>query len=297
MTRATRLAAVLALTGACGSAPKPSTEQVDPEIRELSGWTRSQRDPSLRWAHGDSGTQATLFAVDDAGRIHARVHLLDVANVDWEDITLHAGELYLGDIGNNGQSRRDLVVYRLPEPDPRGGDQSLRPSARIPWHFPDQREFPASVANFDAEALFWARGDLYLLSKHRADTATTLYRFGALEADAGERGESVELERLADFEVGGAELEHGGMVTAAEVDADGRKLAVLTYHALFVFDVDHEGPLLSRLESRLDFDMSKLDQCEALTWDGDRVLIANESGRVFRVDAATRKAGKTFPAG
>ena len=42
--------------------------------------------------------------------------MLQASNVDWEDIAIADGRLY---IGNNGNARRDLGVYVVNEPNPR----------------------------------------------------------------------------------------------------------------------------------------------------------------------------------
>lgn len=287
------LAAFLPL--ACTRSPPASSEQLPAEIREASGVTRSARDPSMLWVHGDSGTPATVYAIDGQSQILARVRLEGVDNHDWEDITIANGKLVVGDIGNNSQARQDLELFVFDEPDPRGGDQVVDTITKIPWRFGDQAQFPAARENFDAEALFWARDQLFLLSKHRADTQTTLYAVGPVDAPA--KAPAKALTPAEFFDVGGADKKYGGMVTAAEATPDGQRLAVLTYHALFVFPLAATGPLLAQTPTRVEFDMSVLGQCEAVTWDGDTVVVINEDGRVFRIAASTWQRGGRFPAG
>ena len=44
------------------------------------------------------------------------------------------------------------------------------------FFYPEQRNSQIKKQkNFDAEALFWDSGSLYLLTKHRSDMSTTLY--------------------------------------------------------------------------------------------------------------------------
>ena len=170
-------------------------------------------------------------------------------NVDWEDITHDdQGRLWLGDIGNNNSGRRDLAVHRLPEPDPNSDVDDVEVEVSVPYHFPGPdpvRQPPRQTS--DSEAMFWWREQLWLLTKHRSDDRTRLYRFPDLS------GESVALEQVASFDLGPSldqviRKPWSGQVSAAEVSADGRLLAVLSYDAVFVFatpEVRRWGPRCS----------------------------------------------------
>src|SRR5262249_6712999 len=135
------------------------------------------------WVHNDSGDMARFFAIDSAGTLLREVRVDGARNVDWEDIAIDdSGHLFLGDFGNNRNQRRDLVVYEVDEPHPAPSSPLPRVFhvpviRRLPFRFQDQRAFPDSAHfNFDCEAMFWRRGVLYLLNKHRSDIRTTLYR-------------------------------------------------------------------------------------------------------------------------
>jgi hypothetical protein len=245
-------------------------------VPEPSGLVRSRTHPGVLWTHGDSGNPAELFAVSERGRLLGRVDVRGAGAADWEDLAADdAGHLWIADTGNNSNTRRDLVVYRVPEPDPKDGGVDVDSTVR--YAYPDQDGFPPPARSFDAEALFWADGTLWLLTKHRDDLRTTLYRFPATEG-------RVVLERIEDFEVGGDPDRHGGRVTGADLDPSGRRLAVLTYHAIFVFERPDDGRhWLSRPLRRIDLDQDVTDQCEGIAWDGDALLVANEDRALFRV--------------
>jgi hypothetical protein len=167
---------------------------------------------------------------------------------------------------------------------------------RVEFSYPEQRAFPdPERQNFDAEAIFWAphpatgEGTLYLLTKHRSDTHTVLYRFDDL---SGAR--PVDLVRVGEFDVGGAEQTFGGLVTGADATPSGDRLAVLTYHALFVFgrpggsDAYFTEPL-----ARIDLDQSVTKQVEGVAWAGDGLLFSNEQGALFYIDAPMTR--QVFP--
>jgi hypothetical protein len=276
---------LLLLLAAC-SKPSPTGVSVDRAIREPSGVTKSPKHDNVFWVHGDSGTGNWLFAINRDGELLTRMRVKGAINVDWEDITHDdQGNLWLGDIGNNDSSRRDLAVYRIAEPRPDAALNEVRVDLRVPFSYPEQTLFGDKRADFDAESLFWWRGDLWLLTKHRSDDLTHLYRFPALT------GEAVELERVATFDLGasfeGERKRWTGQATAAEVAPDGRHWALLSYDAVFVFEIPPAATgaeLFATLVTRIGFDQDVTRQVEALTWDGEALLLINEDRHVFRID-------------
>lgn len=258
-----------------GGVVPPGAVRMDGSVVESSGLAVAS--PGGVWTHGDSGGKAELIGVGTDGAVRSRVRVRGAFAVDWEDLARDdSGHLWIADTGNNANARRDLTVYRVPEPGP--GAEEVTVDRVVKWSFPDQTAFPeAGRLNFDAEALWWWDGTLWLASKHRSDTKSTLYRFGALEGD-------VVLERRGEIDVGGEALRFGGMVTAGDVDPSGR-LALLTYHALLVFPPPAAGATWFDAEPHVvTFDMRTMGQCEAVAWDGDAVWVTNEAGVLFRIE-------------
>ena len=74
------------------------------------------------WVHNDSGDTARVFAISGNGRDLGTFALGGATATDWEDIAVGSGPtagvsyLYAADIGDNGQSRASIAVYRVPEP-------------------------------------------------------------------------------------------------------------------------------------------------------------------------------------
>ena len=199
-----------------------------PEIDECSGLERSRRYPGVFWVHNDSGDEARIFAIDSHANFICEVQVEGARNVDWEDIASdESGQLYIGDCGNNRNRRQDLLVYVIDEPDPATavkGRLRVPVKRRLPFRYADQRQFPDSTQlNFDCEAIYWRDGGVYLLTKHRSDLRTALYRL-----DPNDTRQQV-LARLGDAEV-------QSPVTAADLSADGSLLAVLSYQYILLFD-------------------------------------------------------------
>jgi hypothetical protein len=284
-------ATLLTLAPACRK-PSPTGVQLDRRIREPSGLVASRTHADIFWTHGDSGRAPKIFAIDPQGALVAELRVAEVDNVDWEDIALDDhGNLWIGDIGNNDSDRKDLVVYRVGEPDPHAGLESVGVDHRVHFSYPDQDDFSDSRGPFDAESLFWWSGSLWLATKHRRDTMTVLYRFPSVEDDA------VVLERVAEFDVG-AQLGEGhrassfpGMVTGADVSLDAKRLALLSYDAVFVFELapGQRDPFAGKVH-RIALDPPYVDQVESVTWEGEQLLLINESGAMFRLgEVATRQ--------
>ena len=282
------LAAMLAL-GACALLPRHSEPVLEgewavrhiavAEIAEPSGLVASPAHPGVFWTHNDSGDAPRLFAIDGAGELVAEFRVDGATHRDWEDIAADdAGHLYIGDFGNNANARRDLVVYRIAEPNPYGAQRVARVDRVLRFRYADQFAYPAARRrNFDAEALFWMDGALYLFTKHRSDTETTLYRLPVSEF-SGERA----LDPVADFALPPRGRMHE--TTGADLQrARGGLLALLTYGAIHLFEWEPGGGFPFRPIHRVDLDVRRTGQVESIAWDGDALLFGNERGALFRI--------------
>ena len=269
-------------------------EVTHPAVAELSGIVASSF-PNVFWIHNDSGDTARIFAIrEDGSTVLPRAYsgasledwpgfLVDNAfNHDWEDIALAEGTLYLADVGNNENSRRDLGIYLVHEPNPHYVTRT-RAIEFLPIRYPDQENYPASEWHFDCEALFSFGGKLYLLTKHRRagralefDPGTKLYRLDSMHRDR----ENVL--RLIDRN------DDVTLVTAADMSPDEQRLAVLTYSRLWVFERPVRGDRWLNSRARvMDLQWDTTKQVEAIAWEsGDSLLMTNEDQEMFRVSTA-----------
>jgi hypothetical protein len=219
--------------------PAVETEVLKPKYEldywgklELSGIVKSRSNKNVFWVHNDSGDQPRVFAIDSTGNFYRSdryknqegITIAGATNVDWEDITMdNKGNLVIADIGNNGNDRKDLVLYVVPEPSPVASNTTFLKKIFI--KYPDQKSFPdASDFNYDSEAIFFANNHFYLLSKDRSDTFTKLYRLDQ------EKSEEVNVLTFID------KFNIEGKVTAADASEDGNRIAVITYTAIWIFE-------------------------------------------------------------
>jgi hypothetical protein len=271
-------------------------------LSELSGLVQSPRRKGTFWAHNDSGDSARLFALDAEGHAILPTYaalsqygdapeagktpwqgfaVLDATNVDWEDIAVDERYLYVADIGNNGNERRDLVIYALSEIDPTASTRSAVVQ-KYPVVYPDQTGFPDPTWDFDSESLFTANDTLYLITKQRAATLRHDFEPGArlyrLDTRYTDRDNVLTLvDRNAELTA----------ATGADLSPDGQRLAVISYTDLWLFARPEDGGdhWLSAPARRIALDPRVLRQVESVAWvDDNTLLLGNEQRDLFRVN-------------
>lgn len=245
---------------------------------ETSGIIKSRLYPGTYWVHNDSGDSTRIFPIDSLGNViksyrynrRGGQFIPDAVNMDWEDITQDdQGNIIIGDVGNNCNCRRDLVLYYIRETDPI--QMNNRVFKKVFVEFPDQKEFPASKDNFnyDCEAIFYAHGKVYFLSKNRSNSRTNLYRL-----DSAQVGVVNTLTLIDSFDT-------KGKVTGADISEDGKTLVVLTYKGVYVFESEEQEKWFEGKVRHLPL---KMVQAEGICLDGDQVLITDEfEGRIYKV--------------
>lgn len=238
-------------------------------ITESSGIVASRRYPGTFWTHNDKGSRPMLFAITREGRSLADIRIEGAKFADWEDIALDAqNRLYLGDIGNNNSKRKDVEVYRVAEPDPKSSPAALEPTRKWVLTYPG--------APFDAEALFVHEDSGYVVSKVTNDRRASIYRFPLTEA-----GGTVALQRVATLPI-------SSPVTAADLSADGRQLAILSKAGPFVFRVD--GDIARAGVARPWHTRFKHEATEACCFVPEGLLVTAESREIYLFEDAAFRA-------
>jgi hypothetical protein len=156
------------------------------EVNESSGLAVAQPGKSY-WTHNDGGSKPALYEVDARGKLLRTLDLPGLRNRDWEDLARDAaGNLYIGDFGNNNNTRRNLKIYRL-HPDRPGQSTALRSAT------PTRRPFRPGNANGTSTAKpFSGTPTAYtLFSKNRGRKNVKMYVLPARPGDhvAQVRGE------------------------------------------------------------------------------------------------------------
>ncbi|HEV8357716.1 MAG TPA: hypothetical protein VGQ17_13265 [Gemmatimonadales bacterium] len=255
----------------------------DARLLESSGVVASRRHPGHLWTMNDSGGDAVLFLTDTAGRALARFSVPGAVNVDWE--ALGRGPcggrgrecLYIGDTGDNGENRRRVRLYRVPEPEPaawRPRGATGRAEA-LEVTYPDRPH--------DVEALYVEPdGSVVLITKGR--------RYGVLVfrvPAAAWQGRGPVLARRADSLPIPAGIVNGRVVTDAALSPDGKVVAVRTYRDIRFFARDETGRLRPDPARPVCDIAGEEPQGEGIDWlDRETLVLTSERG-LFRAGTIT----------
>ena len=219
---------------------------------------------ALLWLHNDSGDPA-LIALDHSGQQVGRVSVTGATVDDWEGLaTAPCGKercLFVGDIGDNNASRKQVTVYRVPEPSKPGGSASAEAFHAT---YPDGPQ--------DAEALLAAPdGGLFIVTKGET-SPVRVYKFPR-ELRAGT---TVRLERVGELKPVQQQTER---VTDGAFSPDGRWVVLRTRRALTFYRADEFVLGHFRELQRVDLSSLKEPQGEAVTFgSGNTVYVAGEGG-------------------
>ncbi len=195
---------------------------------ESSGIIASQQNKI--WSHEDSGNLPELYCVDTTGQLLRTLVISNAQNVDWEDVaTDAAGNVYICDAGNNDNNRKNLAIYRIPNPENISGNAVAAEIIR--FVLSDQTQFPPPLSNrnFDIEALIWHNDTLFLFSKNRSTPLNGYSKMYKLPAQPGNM-----IAQLVDSVYLGSTIETA-RVTAADFHRQTGELILLTARKLVSF--------------------------------------------------------------
>jgi len=138
------------------------------KLKEVSGITLSE-DNNTIWAIEDQGNKNVIYGVDRKGNLTSDVLVENAENHDWEDITKDAaGNIYIGDFGNNENDRQNLSILKVDLKD--ASQKSTKVTQTTTFHYEGQTEFPPKKSNwlYDCEAFVEMNGNFYLFTKNRS---------------------------------------------------------------------------------------------------------------------------------
>lgn len=121
--------------------------------------------------HNDSGGDTKLYYLDKKGKIVFERTLEGVKNNDWEDITKDDQFIYVANMGNNFDTRKNLSIVKTPI-DPSSSEAEL-----IEFNYPEQVKFTTAYiqSQYDAEALISIDDYLIILTKNKLKKITEIY--------------------------------------------------------------------------------------------------------------------------
>ncbi|QMU31455.1 hypothetical protein HUW48_05175 [Adhaeribacter radiodurans] len=233
------------------------------EVKESSGLELAPDEITL-WTHADSGNPPQLYHINATGKLLKTVNIPHASNLDWEDLAKdNKGYLYIGDLGNNSNSRKNLRIFRVKE-------SNMSQVDTISFSYSDQKAFPPVKKdwNFNCEAFFYYQDSLYLFSKNRNPREKVkMYKIPAQPGSYQAK--------VVDS------LNFASRITAADISPDGQMVALLGYGNLYLFHMNGGSTFFSGKKYCLAIPQS--GQAEALVFLNNKdLLLSNEGGKIFR---------------
>lgn len=238
-------------------------------INELSGLVFI--NDSVLVGHNDGGDQPNLYFLTTKGKLLHTCTLSNVTNVDWEDITYDGSTfLYIGDIGNNENKRKDLKIIRVNAKEAFKKEQVE--AQTFSFTYPEQKSFPPKPNEkyYDAEALTFYNNKLYIFTKCRTEPWDGWSQVYELSVDMKDQ----EAKRLSPLLIGkngwwqdavtGADIRHGNCY-------------ILTYNRVMIYKIN--GDKMTFVKR---FYLDPITQKEAIAVDKEgNVYVGDEASKLI----------------
>ena len=258
------------------------------KLKEVSGITYSPQT-NLIWSLEDNGNPNVIYALNSNGAIAKAITIANTENIDWEDITKDTeGNLYIGDFGNNDNTRKDLCIYKIDKKALNGN--TAVPAYKISFAYPEQLDFPPKKRElfYDAEGFFEFKNNFYLFTKNRSkgfDGTSFLYKIPNVSGfhQAIFIGE---FKTCEDF--------NHCAVTSAAISPDQSKVVILNHDKIWLFENFKGDNFLNGTKTELA--LNHFSQKEAVCFsDNDKLFIADEKtnkvgGKLYKVSLKKLKS-------
>ncbi len=224
---------------------------------------------NIIWVIEDNGNKDDIYGLNLKGKIIKVFSVKNAKNDDWEDLAKDThGNLYIGDFGNNGNDKKKLRIYKLPNPQKEKGDKI--DAEKIEFFYPEQRHYPPKETKlyYDTEAFFHWKNSLYLITKNR----TRPYDGKALIYKVPDTKGKYKAKLVGEFII--CSNQNTCSITSADISPDGKKIALLSYGYLtiltdFNFDDFSKG-------KKQQIDLGIRTQLEAVCFKNDSTLLLSD---------------------
>ncbi len=221
----------------------------------------------------DSGNEPILYEINRLGKIVSRTTFANAANFDWEELQYDkSGYLYIGDIGNNQQSRNSLTIYKFHR-DSVGKSNVI--TEEIDFYYPEQLAFPPlkSERNFDAEA-FLVQGDsIFIFTKDWSKPFTGISKIYYVPNKSGRHTATL----LRIFQTNNISPYRDAITGTCWF---GNDILILTYGAIYHVKDAHQLLHTTNFVQSKKYVFKKLKQFEAIAASSDgKIYITTEKHR------------------
>ncbi|HEY7912945.1 MAG TPA: hypothetical protein VIG62_13620 [Blastocatellia bacterium] len=251
-------------------------------IKESSGLAASKRNPEMFWTHNDSGDGPFIYAFDRRGKHRGIWRVTGATALDWEDMAIGPGPaegqsyIYIGDIGDNGRSRHEIIVYRIAEPSISSDDSSSTTDSPRLTDRADAIRLTYPDGKYDAEALLIhpLTGDLYIVTKSMAAPA----RVYKLKAPHQVSGVST-LTHVGEIRLPNQAM---GFITGGAISPDGLRVILCDYLGAceFVLEENRSGFDAIWKQPPVQIDLGPRKQGESICYRSDGLALMATSERL-----------------
>lgn len=274
-------------------APVHLADLENQSINESSGIAASKRNATLFWTHNDSGDGPFIYSFDRRGKHRGVWRVTGAAALDWEDMAVGPGPkrgqsyIYIGDIGDNSETRDEIIVYRVAEPIINSKDSSsTKESPRVTDTAEAIRlKYPDGKHNAETLLVHPLTGDLYIVTKVSGAPAG-VYK---LRAPLPKSGASTLTY------VGAARFENKyiGLITGGDISPDGRRVILCDYlGACELVSANTRGVAFDAIwkEPMMSISLGTRRQGEAVCYRADgSALLATSEGLPCPLIETTRR--------
>ena len=237
------------------------------------------------WSFNDNSGKERLYQFDQAGTL-LKVLKIDAQKIDWEDIAQdEVGNLYIGEFGNNDNTRKDLKIYKL-SPTYLTATDKVKP-AIIQFSLEDQDRFPPAKdqQHFDIEGMFALDNHLYLFTKDRSEPFRGKTKLYQLSNQPGTHTAIF----LDEFSTDNPKAK--GAITAADISPSKNKIALLSNEVIWIFTNFKDTSFFNGTVYQFNLPVKR--QMEGVVFSDDCTLFvineskSNQAGTLYQVGICT----------
>lgn len=253
-------------------------------VRESSGLASSRRNRGILWTHNDSGDGPLIYAFDLKGEKRGVWRVTAARARDWEDMAIGPGPkrgvsyIYIGDIGNNGLRKREVTIYRFPEPAVAAADALS--SSKTPRNTETAEtirlNYPAGAHDAEALLVHPVSGDLYIVTKPSTGKPALVFKASAPLRP----GPPVRLKQIASLRLASPPFDIiAGKITGGDISPDGLRVVLCDYLQGYEFRLPRSAGFDAIWKQRPQrFNPGQRRQGEAIAFsaDGKSILATSE---------------------
>ncbi len=221
-----------------------------PVLNEASGLIHSRRNSSILWSVEDSGNGADLLAHTTSGASRGWFRLVGVANTDFEDLGYYfdAGTgtryIYVADIGDNGDARGFVSVFRFAEPAVTGTGNGFRGTIATANIQEMRVRYPGGARDAETLMVDPNTGDVVIASKNNVGGGATnaeLYSITAANQNwtavgGGGIGTLLTFDGLLSFNLENGAGPVGGVPpSSGDISNDGTQIVIMSEREIHRF--------------------------------------------------------------